>query len=212
VALTRWSLEGFEIANCNCDYGCPCQFNSLPTHGDCRAMTAMEIERGHFGDVRLDGLRWAATYSWPGAIHLGNGTAQYFIDERAKPEQRAALTKILAGEETAPGATFLQVFATTFSNLLPPRFVPIELAVDVERRQARVVIPGVLETKGEPIRNPVTGGEHRVRVGLPNGFEYTEAEYASGTTRATGAVLLELDSSHAHMARLHLTQDGVVRS
>ncbi len=211
MAFTRWSLEGFEVTNCNCDYGCPCQFNALPTHGDCRAMTGMEIERGYFGGVRLDGLRWVATFAWPGAVHQGNGTGQHFIDERANAEQRQALTKILAGEETAPGATFFQVFATTLTTLLPPRFVPIEFAVDLEQREARVVIPGVLEPRGEQIRYPVTGDLHRVRVVLPNGFEYTEAEYASGTTRSHGAVALTLDSTHAHMARLHLTQDGVVR-
>src|ERR1700731_4917312 len=28
----------------------------------------------------------------------------------------------------------------------------------------------------EPIKNPVTGQEHRARIALPNGFEYKEAE------------------------------------
>jgi hypothetical protein len=28
----------------------------------------------------------------------------------------------------------------------------------------------------EPIKNPVTGEEHRARIALPNGFEYKEAE------------------------------------
>jgi hypothetical protein len=34
---------------------------------------------------------------------------------------------------------------------------------DVEARRARLNIPGLLEATGEPIRNPVTGAEHRAR-------------------------------------------------
>ena len=61
-----WHIEGIEYGNCNCDYGCPCQFESLPTQGHCRGFEAIDIERGHFGDVDLGGLRCAITYAWPG--------------------------------------------------------------------------------------------------------------------------------------------------
>ena len=54
---TKWRIAGEEVANCNCAWGCPCQFNALPTYGDCRAAIGYEIEEGHFGDVPLDGLR-----------------------------------------------------------------------------------------------------------------------------------------------------------
>ncbi|MBO08049.1 MAG: hypothetical protein CL478_07225, partial [Acidobacteria bacterium] len=43
---TDWMIRGLSVSTCNCDYGCPCQFNSLPTHGDCRAAVAMSIEEG----------------------------------------------------------------------------------------------------------------------------------------------------------------------
>ena len=70
---TEWRVKGTELANCNCAYGCPCQFNALPTHGHCRAAAAWEIEEGHFGEVHLDGLRSAFLISFPGAAHQGNG-------------------------------------------------------------------------------------------------------------------------------------------
>src|SRR4051795_12648399 len=60
-----WSIRGNHFVNCNCDYGCPCQFNALPTDGTCRAVLAWHIEEGHFGDVRLDGLMAVNTYGWP---------------------------------------------------------------------------------------------------------------------------------------------------
>ena len=41
------------------------------------------------------------------------------------------------------------------------------------------MIPDLLESFIEPIRNPATGEEHRARIVLPGGFEYTEAENAN---------------------------------
>src|ERR1041385_7713624 len=86
-------------------WGCPSQFNGLPTHGDCRAAVAMQIEKGHFGSVSLDGLKWVGLFAWPRAIHEGNGEALAIIDERATEEQRKALLTILSGNEQEPGAT-----------------------------------------------------------------------------------------------------------
>src|SRR5262245_29126848 len=70
---TNWTIHGREFVNCNCSYGCPCQFNGLPTHGHCRAVAGMEIEQGHHGGTKLDGLKFVAIFRWPGAIHEGKG-------------------------------------------------------------------------------------------------------------------------------------------
>lgn len=206
-----WAIQGVEFANCNCDWGCPCQFNGPPSHGHCRAYSFVQIESGHFGDVPLEGLRFGMMGAWPAAIHLGNGTFQSVIDERATPPQRAALEAISQGRETEPGTLIWQVFSTTISNLLPTLFKPIELDIDLEARTARVRVPGLLEGSAASIRNPVTGAAHQVRVTMPTGFEFTEAEFVSGQGRATGALELELDGTHAHLARIHWSTHGVVR-
>jgi hypothetical protein len=211
MANVSWSMRGPEYVNCNCNYGCPCQFNALPTDGTCRAVAAMRIEEGHFGDVPLTGLCWAATLSWPNAIHEGNGTMQAIIDERADDDQRHALGEIIHGRETEPGATMLQVFSTTMTKVHDPLFMVIELDIDIDERTARLTVPGMIEATGKPIRNPVTGNPHRARINLPHGFEYTLAEVASGTAKATGAIKLDLVNSHGHLSELHLTDSGVVR-
>jgi hypothetical protein len=208
MPYVEWRMRGPEIANCNCDWGCPCQFNALPTHGDCRAMTAMRIDEGYFGDVSLSGVVWAGMFAWPKAIHDGGGEAFVVIDERADAKQRQALMTILAGEETVPGATIFNVFATVIDRHHEPAFLPIHFELDMERRAGRVRIDGVLDTRIEPIRNPVTGDEHRVRVSLPSGFEYREAEFASGDTAAKGSVSLDWHSAHAHVAMLDLSTRG----
>lgn len=209
MAHVDWRIKGVEITSCNCAWGCPCQFNALPTHGDCRATTGMRIDEGHFGDVRLDGLKFVGTFAWPGAIHEGRGTGQAIIDERASPEQREALLKILSGQETEPFATIFNVIAAMTETFHEPLFLPIEFEADIEERTGRFSVAGVIEASAEPIRNPVTGATHRARVALPHGFEYAEAEFASGTTRSTGAVSLDWAGRHAHFARLDLGPNGI---
>jgi hypothetical protein len=208
MAFVDWRMRGPEIANCNCDWGCPCQFNALPTHGNCRAMTAMRIDEGHFGDVDLSGLRWCGMFAWPKAIHEGGGEAFVVISPEASEAQRTALLTILSGQETEPGATIFNVFASVIDTMHEPAYAPIDFEIDMEGRLAHVRIEGVIDTRVEPIRNPVTGAEHRVQVMLPHGFEYRRAEYASGATRATGAVKLDNAEAHAHLAMLDLSTRG----
>jgi len=210
MAMTDWMIKGTEIANCNCDYSCPCQFNARPTHGNCQATIALHIDQGHYGKVKLDGLTIAATAAWPGAIHEGHGAIQPIVDERASAEQREALLKIMSGEDTEPGATFFQVFSATFDKVHEPVFAKIDFALDIDSRKGRFTVPGMVEATVTPILNPVTGAEHRVRVTLPHGFEYHEAEYASGTFKSGAPIELDFANSHSHLASIHMTGKGVV--
>jgi hypothetical protein len=171
----------------------------------------MRIDDGHFGDVRLDGLRWVALLAWPEAIHYGNGECQAIIDERADERQRQAILTILSGEETAPAATIFNALAATLTTVHEPCFLPIQFAADMEARVGHFSVPGVVEARAEPILNPVSKTPHRARVILPHGFEYTEAEYANSVTRTQGPMTFEWPQGHAHFAMLHLTPNGPVR-
>ena len=206
----RWTLRGSEFANCNCNWGCPCQFNAPSTHGRCEALVAGEIESGHFNDTRLDGLRWVLLLQWPGEIADGNGRMQAIIDERASAPQREALRRILHGESTAPGATHFFVYHSTMSEVLSPLHAPIELAIDVPGRTARLRVPNLVEADGTPIVD-ARGNEHRAEIHLPNGFEYRVAHMGSGTTRTRGAIALAHSGSYGQFNLLHMNQDGVIR-
>jgi len=89
-------------------------------------------------------------------------------------------------------------------------FKPIEFASDMKSCVGHVTVPGVLEMKTEAIRNPVTGNVHHAKVSLRAGFEYTEAEFASGTIKSKAPIALDTSGKHAHLAMLHLTGQGVV--
>ena len=77
----KWTIKGHEFINCNCAYGCPCQFNALPTHGFCEAVGGFQIDQGFHGDTKLDGLRFVGMFRWPGPIHEGKGEAAVVIDD-----------------------------------------------------------------------------------------------------------------------------------
>jgi hypothetical protein len=210
--MVDWYVEGVEFGNCNCDYGCPCQFESRPTHGGCRGFEVVRIDKGRFGDLPLDGLCTALILAWPGPIYEGNGEMQAIIDERADPRQRQALATILHGGETQDAATHWWVYHAMSSTVHEPIFKPIEFEVDIARRHARVVIPGVLESSGRPIRSPATGDEHRVRIDIPNGIEFEIAEVGSATTKASGVIALELNDSYGQFNILRHSGTGVVRA
>jgi hypothetical protein len=205
---SSWSIRGTHFVNCNCDYGCPCQFNALPSDGTCRAVVAWQIDEGHWGDVRLDGLRAVNTYAWPGAVHQGNGEMQSIIDERGNEDQRRALIAVLQGEGAEPGTMMLQIYRAMCPTVHDPLFKPIELTADLDARTAHLVVPGLIETTVEPIKNPVTGADHRAQINLPFGKEFNVAEVASGTTKATGTVPLDFAKSHAHIVYNAMTSSG----
>lgn len=207
----KWMIKAREFVNCNCAYGCPCQFNALPTHGNCEAVAGMQIDQGYRDDTRLDGLRFVGIFRWPGAIHQGKGEAAVVIDERATEPQRSALLRILSGQDTVPGATIFQVFSTTLEKMHAPIFAAIDFDVDIDARKGRLVVRGVTEGRGEPIKNPVTGAEHRVRIDIPHGFEYSLAEMGRGWTTVSHPMDIKLADSYAQFAHVNLCQSGIVR-
>ena len=207
----RWMIRGPEYSNCNCAWGCPCQFNSPSTYGNCEAVSSGHIEEGYFNDVDLSGLNFMMLLYWPGEIADGNGRQQAIIDERADAAQRESLYKILLGESTAPGATHFFVFNSTMSEVLDPIYAPIEVAIDVEARTARCSVPGLVESTGDPIVDPNSGEPFRAGISLPNGFEYTHAEMGNGSSKVTAGIQLDLSNSYGQFCVLHMNQDGVIR-
>jgi len=192
MATAKWRIAGEGVVTCNCAWGCPCQFNALPTTGRCQAIAAHEIREGTYGSTSLAGLRFAQVLSWPGPIHEGNGTRVFVLDERASGEQRKALAAIVSGKE---GGAYFEIFASVCPNTRPPIFKAIEFKHDRQRRTASLRVDGVAEYTAEPIKNPVSGEEHRARIALPNGFEYQEAEMGN-TPRLAATAGGELDFEH----------------
>ncbi|MGH7321236.1 MAG: DUF1326 domain-containing protein [Candidatus Rokuibacteriota bacterium] len=167
MATTEWSFEGDYFTACNCDWGCPCNFNARPTEGNCHGWGVWRIDRGRFGATRLDGGRFAVYYDFPGRVEEGNGTTCAYVDSRLPAGQRQALDAIATGQA---GGGIFELFARQLSSkVLPTRFVPIEF--DVQDGKGVVRIEGIAEAETNLLSYP-DGTTIEPWLELPHGIEY----------------------------------------
>lgn len=170
--IPNWNMKADYAEACNCDYGCPCNFNGFPSNGFCRALVGYHIREGLYGYTKLDGLDIVNAYSWPKAIHEGNGTHQIFITDKANQEQRNAIISIFSGKAKGNGP--FVIFASTTKYLLDPQFVDIDIKID--GKKSSFSVPGIIDVQLENFKNPVTGEEQDTKVQLPKGFIFKVAD------------------------------------
>lgn len=198
---TEWYMEGPWFKNCNCDPGCPCDFNANPTYGHCEGMVAMRVDSGYFGDVDLTGAKWGAIVHWDGALHEGNGEIQPFIDESTSEAQRDAVFQVMSGKH---GDSMMEVISVVAPNIHEPIFAPVAFEFDLETRHGRVTVGDVLHAEVETLRGINPPDPYRVVVRIPDGMEYTneagEAETAlAKRISARGAIQFEVEDGHSSM-------------
>ncbi len=170
----KWSIEADYYQACNCDYGCPCEFEAPPTMGYCEGVGAWIISRGNYGSLSLNSLGFGFVAKWPGALHKGNGTAVILVDEKANEKQRDAILQIASGQ--AGGMPF-EIIVTTLSKVLDPQFVRFE--VKNAGSNSSVKMGKDVGMAFEPIKNPVTGDPESVRIEHATGFIFKGAEVVS---------------------------------
>jgi hypothetical protein len=172
--IQNWKIKSDYIETCNCDFGCPCNFNGFPTNGFCRALVFFHIQEGSYGSVKLGGLEVVYAVSWPKAIHEGNGTMQLFITRDSERDQREALVKIFSGKAKGDGPFAL--FATTLKYILAPQYV--EIISIVNGTKSSFSVPEIMDVRLENFVNPVTGDEQQTKIHLPKGFIWKIADAA----------------------------------
>jgi hypothetical protein len=188
-----WRLRGQVLVACNCDWGCPCNFNALPTTGKCEGGWTWHIEQGSFDDVALDGLNLSVYVTWPGAIHEGNGEALLLIDERADGAQRAAIETLIGGTVGGPWG----ILGGTWPTVHGP--YAVAYAAEFDGVRTRVRCGDHVEIECGPIRNPVTGAEATPGVVLPQGIIFKRGDLGA-TTRFRVSGGIEYDHSGQYMA------------
>lgn len=83
----RWEIIGQLSEACSCSVPCGCNFGEgASPHHYCWSMMSLDIRRGHYDKVILDGLHLAGA--------KGKKSLVWYIDDRATPEQKAALKAI----------------------------------------------------------------------------------------------------------------------
>lgn len=201
TAVTQpWKLKGMVLIACNCDWGCPCNFNAPPTKGHCEGGWAWQVTEGGVGDVRLDGLTFALFAKWPGAIHQGNGEAMVLVDDRATDQQEAAIRTLVGGTVGGPWG----VLGWTWPTMHPLRRVRFDVKID--GMHSRADAPGALQLALTPIKNPVTGAEAHPGIVLPEGLIVKHADLGcSATFTVTGGVNLDHSGQYAGLGPFEYT-------
>jgi hypothetical protein len=171
-----WTLKGQVVVACNCDYGCPCNFNAHPTTGKCEGGWTWHVEEGHYEGVALDGLNFSVFVNWPAAIHEGNGEAVILVDERADDPQREAIATLVGGEVGGPWG----VLGWTWPTVHGPTHVKYE--AEFAGLETRIRAGDIVDLQLTAVRNPVTGDEARAGVLLPGGIIFKEAKLGASST------------------------------
>lgn len=76
--MTPREIQAKELVNGNCSYGRPCQFNALPTRGNCEAIAAFAIHEtdvdARRATVKVEGLveMTGKSYAQFARLHLNN--------------------------------------------------------------------------------------------------------------------------------------------
>src|SRR6266487_1674191 len=97
-----WRVAGYYLESCNCDAICPCRMvngvqGGRSTHGICFGVLSWRIEKGHCGDVPLDGLAVAFVIRYDDDEAGSPWSIVLHVDERADGRQRQALENIFLG-------------------------------------------------------------------------------------------------------------------
>src|SRR5437868_12968208 len=96
-----WKITGQLEEACSCAAACPCWFDSKPTRTTCGGNQVLFIQKGNYGNVKLDGLAIANYAQSPENQTMMDSFGKWnfstnYIDENANPEQRKALEAIAA--------------------------------------------------------------------------------------------------------------------
>ena len=131
----QWTLAGEYFESCNCAILCPCLLlGGRPTEGHCDVVLAFHIEKGKYGNVVLSGLNAVQALTTPGVMSAGGGTLAVYVDDRATPEQRAALEEIFTGAAGGPPS----LFGPMVAKQLPTRSAPISFTAEGKKRTVSI--------------------------------------------------------------------------
>jgi hypothetical protein len=146
---TIYTLDGTLIEACSCNVNCPCWIGEDPDLGECFAIVAYGIERGHIRALDVSGLSLVLICHIPGNVLAGNWQVVALVDESATQEQRDALLEAVTGKLGGPLG---DLWTALIGEVKGVEFVPITHEVDGGSGILR--IPGLVETEMEPYRGP----------------------------------------------------------
>jgi hypothetical protein len=137
-----WRVAGSYFESCNCDPICPCRridgiSGGRSTFGECLGALSWLIERGHAGDVALDGLAVALATRYHDDEPGSPWTFVVYVDDRADEPQRDALEAIYTGRLGGDALAHFP-WAWKESNCVAVRPAAFEVSHEPRRQRLRV--------------------------------------------------------------------------
>jgi hypothetical protein len=184
--LPEWKVSGDWFDVCKCNVPCPCEFAQAPTYGDCDAVLAYHIKKGHYGQTPLDGLNVLVLSYFKGNIWAGETKASiaFFLDERANQQQKEALQMIFSGK----AGGFMAEFSKFIGEVRGLDFAPIRFEVADDLSYWNAEIPGKVLAKAEALTGPMTPSGKRVQTLNPPGSEVGPGTVATWGTAVADEV------------------------
>lgn len=190
MATPAWNISGQYVETCSCDFVCPCILGQMavrPSKGSCTFAMAMQVERGSFGDVPLNGLTFIVLGMTPEEMGKGNWSIGLVIDERATGAQRDAITAIASGAAGGPMAPL----SGLIGKFLGAEQAPIR--IDRDGRTFTVTAGKLVDMAGEGA------------MGIDPSS--TEPMYLENTGHPVSSRLAVAHASKSHIHALGLTWD-----
>ena len=167
-----WKITGQLEEACSCAAACPCWFDSKPTRPTCGGNQVLFIQKGNYGNVKLDGLAIANYAQSPENQTMMDSFGKWnfstnYIDEKANPEQRKALEAIAL--TVLPSKNGSPNFET--------KYVPITRKI--EGKDHIITIGNVATFTGRLVEGGLGGNS---KITNPPGADPLHHEYAQGKT------------------------------
>ncbi len=162
-----WHLKASYIEACSCDLFCPCYFNTHPEKDFCKFNNVVKIEKGHYGNVKLDGMKVWISGDLGGDFSKGQMKSAYFTFEpSASQEQIDAALKV-------------------FSHIYPAKFMDsgVDRATIVWEKKGKTAYAKLGDGQGEVSLSVVTGNDGKAPVVMKN-LTYWGAQKNNGFVMA----------------------------
>jgi hypothetical protein len=161
--MAGWRVAGTYFESCNCDAICPCRRTGgaeggASTHGVCDFALSWWIERGSYGEIKLDGLTTVMVGSYIDKPKWIPWNVALLVDQRASPDAQAALAAIFLGKA---GGTPMANFTGAIGDVRAIH--PAAIRLDHQHGHERIDVgPAVQVEAGDPASE-----EGKVSCGIP---------------------------------------------
>ncbi len=148
-----WHVKASYIEACSCDLFCPCYFNTHPDKDFCKFNNVVKIEKGNYGNVKLDGMKVWISGDLGGDFSKGNMKAAIFTFEpSASKEQVDAALKV-----------FSQIYSAKWASVVASDRAPI-----VWEKKGKTAHAKLGDGQGEVSLSVVTGNDGKSPVVIKN--------------------------------------------